>query len=57
MQQPKKDMHTNSRSYINIQLCHATTNVKRKFDGSHSNYTAVCIEFYLLTTPLVKKGS
>ncbi len=57
MQQPNKDMHTNSRSYINIQLCHATTNVKRKFDGSHSNYAAVCIEFYLLTTPLVKKGS
>jgi hypothetical protein len=36
------------------QLCH-TTNVKRKFDGAHSDHAALCIDFFFLNTPLLKK--
>jgi hypothetical protein len=36
------------------QLCY-TTNVKRKFDGAHSDHVAVCIEFSFLTSPMLKK--
>jgi hypothetical protein len=35
-------------------LCH-TTNIKRKFDGAHSHHAALCIDFYFLTSPLLKK--
>ncbi len=36
------------------QLCY-TTNIKQKFDGAHSDHVAVCIEFFSLTTPMLKK--
>ena len=38
------------------QLCH-TKNVKRKFNGAHSDHAALLIEFYLQTNPLIKSTS
>lgn len=38
------------------QLCH-TKNVKRKFNGAHSDHTALIIEFYLETNPIIKSTS
>jgi exonuclease III len=35
------------------QLCY-TQNVKRRFDGAHSDHAALRIDFRLLTTPLLK---
>jgi hypothetical protein len=36
------------------QLC-LTTNVKRKFDGAHSDHAAMCICSQLQTCPLLRK--
>jgi hypothetical protein len=37
-----------------LQLCQ-TMSVKRRFDGATSDHAAVCIDFYFLTAPLLKK--
>ncbi len=37
-----------------LQLCQ-TTSVKRRFDSATGDHAAVCIDFYFLTAPLLKK--